>query len=382
MRTNLLSGTGTCLAWLDREIAGKEPERIDLDHFPFTLGRNETCDYQVHSSRVSRQHAQIVRDGRRLRIRDLNSTNGTFVNGQRIEEHVLSDGDLIVIADVQFSFRTDAEDGLRKTVTQVMVTQPLSEPPQADDTAFDLILAVRSVRELLLHRAVRQQFLPVYDLAENQLVGYEAVLKPPLPATFGSAQEVLLSLECPLNEHLAHLARMLAAEQAARLGGTLLLLRVMPTEVGLESLPPALASLAGLGGGKQIVAAIPDRAVVDIPYFHEFRGRLGGLGLKVAYDDFASSPHQLESQAAAGLAPDYLKLAPAMVRGLDKSTSRRQQLAQLAALASARGIELIACGVHSESEGRACRDLGFRLAQGDYFGPAQTLAWPVEEPSY
>lgn len=378
MRTNLVSGTETCLAWLDRELPGKEPERIDLDHFPFTLGRNETCDYQVHSSRVSRQHAQIVQEGKRLRIRDLGSTNGTFVNGQRIEEHLLSDGDLIVIADVQFSFRTDAEEGLRKTVTQVMVTQPLAEPPQ--DAALDLILAVRGVREVLLHRAIRQRFVPVHDLAEHTLVGYQAVCQPPLPAMFGPAQEVLSALECPLNEHLAHLARMLAAEQAARLGGTLLWLRVAPCEVGAERLPPTLANLAGLAGGKQIVAAIPDRAVVDIPYFHEFRQRLGDLGLKVAYDDFASSPHQLESQAAAGLAPDYLQLAPAMVRGLDKSTTRRQQLAQLVQTAAARGIELIAGGVHSESEARACLELGFRLAQGDYFGPAQTVPWPTEEP--
>lgn len=381
MRTNLLSGAGTCLAWLDREIPGQEPERIELDHFPFTLGRNETCDYQVQSSRVSRQHAEIVREGRRLRIRDLKSTNGTFVNGQRIEEHLLSDGDLIVIADVQFCFRTDAEDGLRKTVTQVMVTQPLAEPPQAQDAAWDLILAARSVRELLLHRGVRQRFLPVYDLTDNQLVGYEAVPRPALPATFGTAQEVLSAVECPLNEHLVHLARILAVEQAERLGGSFLWLRVMPAEVGAERLAPALARLVGLAGGKQIVVAIPDRAVVDIPYFHEFRQRLRELGLKVAYDDFASSPQQLENQAVAGLAPDYIKLAPVMVRGLDKSASRRQQLAQLVSVAAARAIELVACGVHSESEERACRELGLRLAQGDRFGPAQTIAWPVDEPA-
>lgn len=377
MRTNLLSRTGTGLAWLDREIPGKEPERIDLDHFPFTLGRNETCDYQVQSSRVSRQHAQIVQEGGRLRIRDLHSTNGTFVNGRRIEDHPLSDGDLIVIADVQFSFRTDAEDTLRKTVTQVMVTQPLAEPPQ--DAASDLVLAIRTLRELVLHRALRHRFLPLHHLTEGQVVGYEAVALPPLPAAFGPAQELLPALEFPLNERLAHLGRLLAAEQTARLGGSLLVVRLGPTEVGCEHVPAALAGLADLAGGKQIVVAIPDRAVVDIPYFHEFRRRLGGLGLRVAYDDFASSPHQLETQAAAGLAPDYLKLAPVLVRGLDKSIARRQQLATLVQVAATHGIEPVACGVHSESEAQACRELGFRLAQGDHFGPAQTVAWPTEE---
>ena len=55
---------------------------------------------------------EIVREGGVLRVRDLHSTNGTFVNGQKIDEHRLADGDLVVIADVHFSFRTnrDAND--------------------------------------------------------------------------------------------------------------------------------------------------------------------------------------------------------------------------------------------------------------------------------
>ena len=63
MRTNLLPSAGPSLVWLERDIPGKEPERIDLDRLPFTIGRNESCDYQILSSRVSREHAEIVREG-------------------------------------------------------------------------------------------------------------------------------------------------------------------------------------------------------------------------------------------------------------------------------------------------------------------------------
>src|SRR6266436_3755132 len=74
MRTNLLSSPATALVWLERDIPGKPPERIDLDRLPFTLGRNESCDYQILSSRVSREHAEIVRDAGVLKVRDLKST--------------------------------------------------------------------------------------------------------------------------------------------------------------------------------------------------------------------------------------------------------------------------------------------------------------------
>src|SRR6478752_2345542 len=142
MRTNLLSSPSTALVWLERDIPGKPPERIDLDRLPFTLGRNESCDYQILSSRVSREHAEIVREGGVLRVRDLHSANGTFVNGQKIDEHRLADGDLVVIADVHFSFRTNRDNEARKTVTQVMDHGESSDSHE-DNAAADLINTVR-----------------------------------------------------------------------------------------------------------------------------------------------------------------------------------------------------------------------------------------------
>src|SRR5947207_8627313 len=259
MRTNLLSSPATALVWLERDIPGKTPERIDLDRLPFTMGRNESCDYQILSSRVSREHAEIVRDEGVLRVRDLHSTNGTFVNGQRIEEHRLADGDLVVIADVHFSFRTNRDAEARKTVTQVMDHHGERGEEREDDAAADLINTVRRMHETLLHRATRNRFQPIHDLMENRCIGYEAIPRPQLPGEASQPQQVLEATDCRLTERMSQLHRLIAAEHFARMpNATLLFVNLQPAEVGADFVPQSLARLAAVAGGKKIVAEIPD----------------------------------------------------------------------------------------------------------------------------
>jgi EAL domain-containing protein (putative c-di-GMP-specific phosphodiesterase class I) len=375
MRTQSLPGT-TAVAWLEREVPGHEPERIELARLPFTLGRNEACDRQILSSRVSREHAEISKGGGGYRLRDLKSTNGTFVNGQKVSEVVLNDGDLIVIADVQFSFRSSGGEGTRITVTQIM-DGAAEEISSEENPATDLIYVVRRSHETLLHRATRNRFQPVIDLADNRCIGYESLARPQIPSEPSTSQQMLAATDCRLTERMSQLHRLVAAEHVASLpSGTLLFVNLQPAEVGADALPASLAGLARLAGGKPVVAEIPDSAVVDIPFFCDFLARLKDLGIGVAYDNFAGSAHQL--QAREKLAPTYLKLANVLVRGVDKSTQRQQQIKALAEVAGSIGSQLIAVGVHTENEARMCRELGCRLAQGDHFGRAQTIDWPLE----
>jgi len=376
MRTQSLPGTAA-VAWLEREVPGHDAERIELQQFPFTLGRNESCDRQVLSSRVSREHCEISRGGGGFRLRDLGSTNGTFVNGDKLTaETTLNDGDLIVVADVQFSFRCSGGEGTRITVTQVM--DLANEGSGSEDrTAGDLIFAIRQAHETLLHRATRNRFQAVMDLTDNRCVGYEALARPQVPGEPSLPQQMLAATDCRLTERMSQLHRLVAAEHVSRLPkATLLFVKLQPAEIGADALPASLAGLARLAGGKRIVAEIPDTAVVDIPFFSDFLARLKDLEIGVAYDNFAGSAHQL--QAREKLAPTYLKLAPVLVRGVDKSTQRQQQIQALAGVASALHSQLIAVGVHTENEARSCRELGCKLAQGDHFGRPQTIDWPID----
>jgi hypothetical protein len=71
-----------------------------------TLGRSRDCDLFLMDTRVSRQHAAIARDAEgRYVLRDRNSTNGTWVNGRPVTEHVLEDGDTIKLGATGLRFR-------------------------------------------------------------------------------------------------------------------------------------------------------------------------------------------------------------------------------------------------------------------------------------
>lgn len=70
-----------------------------------TIGRAVECDIVIASKSVSRQHTRIRRDGLRWFVDDLGSTNGTWLNGERLTGSlVLLDGDSLKVGDVTFIF--------------------------------------------------------------------------------------------------------------------------------------------------------------------------------------------------------------------------------------------------------------------------------------
>lgn len=70
-----------------------------------TIGRAVESDIVITSKRVSREHARVRRDGWRMVLEDVGSTNGTFLNGERaLTPIVLQDGDRIKIGDVILTF--------------------------------------------------------------------------------------------------------------------------------------------------------------------------------------------------------------------------------------------------------------------------------------
>jgi DNA-binding response OmpR family regulator len=80
-----------------------------------TIGRGVENDIVIVSKRVSREHARIRREGRKLFLEDLNSTNGTFLNDQRLlSPQLLRDGDQVMIGDITFTFH-DPDTTTRET---------------------------------------------------------------------------------------------------------------------------------------------------------------------------------------------------------------------------------------------------------------------------
>ena len=62
------------------------------------------CDIVLDDRNVSRRHAEIRRRGPVVVLVDLDSTNGTIVNGRRVREHPLADGDRITLGNSRLTF--------------------------------------------------------------------------------------------------------------------------------------------------------------------------------------------------------------------------------------------------------------------------------------
>lgn len=76
-------------------------EAITLQKFPTTVGRHRECKLRITSRQVSRRHCVLEERDGRLAVRDLESSNGTFVNGQRIQgETILQPGDCLGIGPI------------------------------------------------------------------------------------------------------------------------------------------------------------------------------------------------------------------------------------------------------------------------------------------
>jgi serine phosphatase RsbU (regulator of sigma subunit)/pSer/pThr/pTyr-binding forkhead associated (FHA) protein len=101
------------MAYLTAINGTAQGTRYDLDQSVIILGRHPECDVILDAGAVSRQHARIVRRGDDLQLEDLKSRNGTYLNGHLISgATTLSDGDLVRICDLEFSFHTDDSQAL------------------------------------------------------------------------------------------------------------------------------------------------------------------------------------------------------------------------------------------------------------------------------
>jgi len=82
--------------------AESEPLCIPVSALPCIVGRDPTADRIVEGRGLSRHHCRFERESVFVRVRDLGSTNGTHLNGKRIETEFLREGDRITIGEATF----------------------------------------------------------------------------------------------------------------------------------------------------------------------------------------------------------------------------------------------------------------------------------------
>lgn len=71
-----------------------------------TMGRSLNNDVVIENPYISKNHLEIYKEGSKYTLRDLNSANGTFINGKKLlGETELKDGDIINIGNIKFEFK-------------------------------------------------------------------------------------------------------------------------------------------------------------------------------------------------------------------------------------------------------------------------------------
>ncbi|HUN27619.1 MAG TPA: FHA domain-containing protein [Steroidobacteraceae bacterium] len=103
----------------------------------YTVGRLPDNDIRIDNAAVSGHHSLIINILNDSFLEDLNSTNGTYVNGKLIKKHALQHGDVITVGHHQLRFIEDdeAQDEFEKT----MVIQPSARPVEKVRTARETV---------------------------------------------------------------------------------------------------------------------------------------------------------------------------------------------------------------------------------------------------
>ncbi|HEY3784838.1 MAG TPA: FHA domain-containing protein [Steroidobacteraceae bacterium] len=114
------------MARLVLSLDGQVMAEYNMNKERYTIGRLPDNDIRIDNAAVSGHHSLIINILNDSFLEDLNSTNGTYVNGKLIKKHALQHGDVVTVGHHQLRFVEDdeAQDEFEKT----MVIQPSSRP--------------------------------------------------------------------------------------------------------------------------------------------------------------------------------------------------------------------------------------------------------------
>jgi EAL domain-containing protein (putative c-di-GMP-specific phosphodiesterase class I) len=347
------------------EEVGKTMRRVAVEARPFRIGRRTGLELSLPSDLVSKEHAELSVEGARLRVRDLGSTNGTFVNRERVSEATLRAGDILHFAHFEF---------------RVGCSSPEREAPPDSSTvgASEIVLpnrfkeGSRELGELLRIGAAEAFFQPILGLADMQVAAYESLGRGRHRELPESPLE-LFAIASTMGAEIAlsQLFRKKAAAAAqSRVAFPPLFLNIHPIELHAPSLVESLAELKQQAPHLVLNLEVHETAVTDPASIGGLRATLSAMSIGMAYDDFGAGQARLLELGE--VPPDYLKFDMKLIRGIDQApASRVRLLGSLVRAAKDLGVKTVAEGVETHGESKTCIEVGFDLAQGYLYG------WPV-----
>jgi EAL domain-containing protein (putative c-di-GMP-specific phosphodiesterase class I) len=343
---------------------GARPRCIPLRTMPFRIGRRTDLSLCLSRRSVSSLHAEFYTAGDALILRDLQSTNGTFVNGDRVADQVqVENEDLIQFADMPFRLGLQSREFDSRTMQEDVC-----------DRALGLVQFDKLVNE----RALVAYFQPVIDLHDNQTIAYEILSRSRLVGLETPAAMFYTATQLNMEVELSRLMRIEGVRTSAMFPEPPhVFVNTHPMELSDDRLLETMSALRQLAASQPITVEIHEAAVTDVSTMKQLRDGLEALDMRLAFDDFGAGQARLTELAE--VRPNYLKFDRSMIHDIHRASPERQQmLANLVRLVGELGVVPLAEGIECAEEGNTCREMGFLLGQGYHYGmPAPVAAYTV-----
>ncbi len=321
---------------------------------PYTLGRQAGLSLQINSRTVSSKHAEFVMRGDVLTLIDNQSTNGTYVNGQRVQGSIdLHGGEYIQFADVAFRLRCDA---------------PTTAAHTESHDVCDQALALVQFDRLIENRLVTPFFQPIIVLESGEVCGYEVLARSRLLGLESSYAMFSAAGRLNMEVELSEMLRWEAINQNIEIpDSNHIYLNTHPRELAESNLLDSLRRLREASPNRSLMLEIHEAAVTSPAIMRDLRRALSDLNIQLAYDDFGAGQNRLAELSEAP--PDVLKFDMALIRGIDQALpERKRMLASLVSMVVDLGVQPLAEGVETEEESAVCKEMGFQLGQGYFYG--------------
>jgi EAL domain-containing protein (putative c-di-GMP-specific phosphodiesterase class I) len=320
----------------------------------FLVGRRTDSALCLSSRTVSSIHAKLTEAGESLALSDLGSTNGTYVNGQRVREPVeLRPDDIVHFADVPF---------------RVLRQKGASNSATACEDVCDQALALVQFDRLMAEESVIPNYQPIVDLREGQIIGYEVLVRSRVPGLEMPAELFSTAAQLNLESRLSRMIRWKAVQETMSLARPPhLFLNTHPAELEQSGLIESMTSLRQLCPEQEITLEVHEAALTNPGAMKKLCNLLRDLNIRVAFDDFGAGQARLAELSE--VSPDYLKFDISLIRSIDQAPCERvEMVTALVNMTRKLGIVTLAEGVEQEAERTACVEVGFELAQGFLFG--------------
>lgn len=341
--------------YLSGAVAEGERSRETTLSLPtFRAGRRSTCDLRLGWPTVSGVHAEFIQSAGALFVRDLGSTNGTFVNGRQISADTpLSEGDIIHFGGVEFRVRQRSEDDAMGTMNW---------------NGGNLTARIEGFDFLVTGNGLVPHYQPILALRDQSTVGFEVLARSRIPE-FPTPREMFETAEqMDREDELSEVCRREGVRQSTGMrADQRLFLNMHPIELQRENLISSLEKLRAEAPDRSLSLEIHEGAVTDLAAMAELQRQLTDLDIQLAYDDFGAG--QARMLDLVEVPPDVLKFDISLVRDIHKASPKRQQMvATMVSMVCDFGIAPLAEGVETAEEAEACQQLGFEFAQGFFFG--------------